>query len=123
MAVLLYSLRGVPEDEAEEIRRLLVSEGIVFHETTGGLLGLGTPAIWLPDARELPRAKALIDAYQRERCDANRAEYERLRAEGRQRTLLDIVREDPLRFVLYLAIVGGVLYLSIMPFWRLLQGS
>ncbi|MGD2083231.1 MAG: DUF6164 family protein [Chromatiales bacterium] len=121
MAVLLYSLRAVPEDEAEELRALLASEGIVFHETTGGLLGLGTPGIWLTDARDLQRARALIAAYQRERRDTRRAEYERLREQGRERRLVHILREDPLRFLLYLAVVLAVLYLSVIPFWKLIR--
>lgn len=121
MAVLLYSLRGVPEDEADELRALLASEGISFHETTGGFLGLGTPGIWLTDAGDLDRARALIAAYQHDRLTATRAEYERLRAEGRQRRLVHLVQEDPVRFVLYLAGVLAVLYLTIVPFWKLIR--
>lgn len=37
-------------------------------------------------------------------------EYARLRTEGKQRTLVDIVSENPMRFIIYLAAAAAVIY-------------
>ncbi len=117
MPVLLFSLRNVPEDEVEEIRQLLASNHVAFYETPAGKWGISAPAIWLPDEKELQTAKALIQAYQEARFVRQRDAYESRKREGTNRTIVDAVKEDPLRFVLYLAIVVVVLYFSIKPFF------
>jgi len=119
MPVLLFSLRGVPDDEAEEIRELLAANGISFYETSSGPWGTSTPGLWLQDADTLSRAKSLIDAYHEERFREQRALYEQLEREGKHRTVMDVFKESPIRFVLYLAIVAVVLYFSIKPFLAL----
>jgi hypothetical protein len=119
MPVLLFSLRGVPDDEAGEIRELLASNGISFYETSSGPWGTSAPGLWLQDADALSRARSLIDAYQVERFRRQRALYEQLEREGKSRTVMDIFREGPIRFILYLAIVAVVLYFSIKPFLSL----
>ncbi len=116
MAVRLFPLRGVPEDEAEEIRALLESNAIPFHETSAGTWGISSPAIWLKNEGDLAAARALIDDYQRQRFATQRAQYEALKREGRHRTVRDVIKDNPVRFVLYLAVVALVLYLSIKPF-------
>jgi hypothetical protein len=116
MALFLFSLRGVPDDEAEEIRHLLTSNDIAFHETSAGLFGLSTPAIWLHDEEQRPKAKALLDEHQRERFATKRAEYEALKRTGKQRTIRDVIKDNPLRFALYLILIGAVLYFSVKPF-------
>lgn len=119
MAALLFSLRNVPDDEAEEVRQLLVSNEIAFYETPAGKWGISSPAIWLHDTNELPRAKALIERYQKERFIRHRQEFQSLKSEGKSKTFFDAIAENPLRFVFYLAVIVVVLYLSIVPFFRL----
>lgn len=119
MSALLFSLRSVPEDEAEDVRRLLASNGIEFYETPAGRWGISAPAIWLQDKNELQRAKSLIEAYQKERFIRHRQEFESLKRQGKNKTILDAIAENPLRFVFYLAVIAVVLYLSILPFFRL----
>ncbi len=119
MSVLLMSLRNVPEDEAAEIRALLEANAIEFYETPAGRWGISAPAIWLKSEQNLGEAKALIEKYQQERCARQRAAYERLKEEGKNKTLGDVIRDDPVRFFVYLAIVALVLYLSIKPFFAL----
>jgi hypothetical protein len=121
MAKLVFALRGVPEDEAEEVRGLLAREGIPFHETGAGLLGISVPALWVEDKGDFQRARALIDVYQQTRSAEQREAFERARSEGRQHTVWQVLREDPLKLILYLAVVLAVLYFSIMPFLRLGQ--
>ena len=119
MSVLLISLRNLPEDEAAEIRALLEANGIEFYETPAGRWGISAPAIWLKEEQNLTDAKALIEEYEQERFVSQRAAYEQLKKEGRNKTLGDVIREDPVRFIVYLALVALVLYLSIKPFFAL----
>ena len=118
MAELLFRLRNVPEDEAEEIRKLLSEHQIDFYETNAGGWGVSMPGIWLHDSSRLGEAKALIDAYQIKRAAEARTAYESLAAEGRQTTVLDNILKQPLRFVLLIAALLFILYISLSPFLR-----
>lgn len=119
MAKLLFSLRNVPEDEADDVREILEDNHIDFYETSAGNWGISVPAIWLQDKTEYKRAKALIDAYEKERFIQQRAIYEQLKREGQHRTFLDIIKENPLRFILYIIIIFLLLYFSTRPFINL----
>lgn len=119
MGVLLFSLRNVPDDEAEEVRALLEENGIAFYETSGGRWGTAVPALWLEKETELARARQLIDAYQVQRATTQREIYARLIAEGRAPRVRDMFLANPVRFVVYLAIIAVLLYFSTKPFWGL----
>ncbi len=116
MSVILFKLRGVPDDEVDEIRELLRENEIDFYETSAGNWGISMPAIWLRDNSRLEQAKQLLEAYQEERTIRMKGEYVRLREQGENRTLLDIFMEDPLRMLLYVAAVAAIIYFSVMPF-------
>lgn len=116
MSVILFKLRGVPDDEVDEIRELLRENGIDFYETSAGNWGISMPAIWLRDNSQLKQAKQLLEAYQEERTSRMKSEYVRLKERGENRTLLDIFTEDPLRMLLYVAAVAAIIYISVMPF-------
>lgn len=116
MAIQLMRLRGVPDDELTEVHELLDKHEIEYYETTAGNWGISMPALWLRDDDEYPRARALLDEYQRERYLRVRAEYEALKQAGKARTLKDIVQENPVRFILYSALIAGLAYISIAPF-------
>ncbi|MAM89677.1 DUF6164 family protein [Allohahella sp. A8] len=109
MRELLFHLRGVPDDEADDVRELLKEAGIEFYETEAGRWNLSVPALWLPDGSQLAEARALIDAYQHER-------YERAQADPPPRSWWANLLESPVRVIVYLGVIGGVLYLSTMPF-------
>ena len=47
MSKLLFKMRHVPEDEAQEVRELLASNKIEFFETFAGNWGVSMPALWL----------------------------------------------------------------------------
>lgn len=111
MSKLLFRLRGVPDDEAEEVRALLETHQIDFYETTAGNWGISMPAIWVRDESQYQQAKSLLDHYQAARSARVRAEYERLKREGRHKTLWDSFRENPLGFIAYIFIVIVLLYL------------
>lgn len=116
MAARLFSLHNVPDDEAEEVRELLTSHTLDFYESPEGNWGVSMPAIWLYDEDQLPEARALIAEYQKKRLDRVREEYALLQRNAMNRTMLDVIRENPLRFVIYLAFIAMVIYFSIQPF-------
>ena len=119
MAVLLFSLSGVPDDEADEVRALLDSHHIEFYETGRGILGFSTPAIWLPDEARLEQARRLIADYQMERSRSQREAYAQRQQAGEQPTIIHAMLSSPFRFVLYVAAILIVLYFSIRPFFFL----
>ena len=116
VAVRLISLKDVPDEEVEELRDLLRINHISYYETTGGNWGISVPAIWLHHNEQLQQARSLIDQYQAERFARARGEYEALKREGKNRTIIDVIREDPGRFIAYLVVAGVIIYLSIKPF-------
>lgn len=61
----------------------------------------------------------MLEAYQKERFAKGRQEFESLKQQGKHRTIVHTIAENPLRFVFYLAVIAVVLYLSIVPFFRL----
>jgi len=116
MPAKLFPLNGVPDDEAEDVRALLRVGEIDFYETAAGNWGISAPAIWLNDESRFAQARALIDVYQRERLLRAREEYARQQSEGRNRTIIDVIRENPLRFFAYLAVILAIVYFSTKPF-------
>jgi len=119
MPVQLFKLRGVPDDEAEDIRELLGHNEIDFYETPAGNWGISMPALWLQDETQLVEAQQLIAQYEDDRSVHLRAEYDRLKKAGKNKTIIDSIKEHPLRFVIYLAIIAAVIYLSTKPFLAL----
>jgi hypothetical protein len=116
MAVKLMNLRNVPADELVDIYDLLDSHAIEYYETSAGSFGISLAALWLRDESQLELAKALLDEYAKQRFLIARTELQNLRDAGKTRTFGDIARENPLRFVLYIALVLAVIYFSVAPF-------
>ena len=119
MATLLFRLRHVPEDEAEEVRALLEDHDIDFYETSAGNWRISMPAIWIRNEDQLPLARQLLDQYQQSRYRNARAQYEQLRQSGEHRTLWKNFLEEPVKVALYLAAILVVLYLSLQAFFSL----
>ncbi|MEJ2407172.1 MAG: DUF6164 family protein [Candidatus Thiodiazotropha sp.] len=119
MARLLFKLNGVPDDEAEDIRRILEEGGIEYYETSAGRWGISLAAIWLRDEVQLEQASTLIERYQKERYQHARDEYERLKREGKLESHFDRLRKEPIRVFIYLLAILAVLYFSILPFIHL----
>lgn len=121
MPVQLFRLRGVPDDEADEIRQLLADHDIDYYETPAGNWGISMPAIWLRDAARLEEAKALIEKYQQARFVRIRSEYNELKEKGKQPTILDQFKAKPIQFLLYLAFAAVIIYFSTQPFLRIVR--
>jgi hypothetical protein len=119
MAILLFRLNGVPDDEAADVRALLDEHHIDYYETEAGRWGISLAAIWLRDEAQLIHARELIDDYQQQRFVSAREEYEKRKAAGEVETLFGRALREPLRFLLYLAAILLILYLSLTPFLAL----
>lgn len=116
MAKLLFRLRFVPEDEAEEVRQLLDDNNISWFETSPGNWGISMPGIWVQDNQDFTRARSLLDDYQQARQIRVREEYELSRQQGEAKTIGQVFAENPLRFVSYIVLIGVVLFLSLRFF-------
>ena len=116
MAVKLMNLRNVPDDELADIHDLLDNHEIAYYETSVGTFGISLAALWLRDEAQLEQAKKLLDDYAEQRLLTARAEFENMRKAGKTRTFLDIARENPLRYVVYIILVVALFYFSIAPY-------
>lgn len=120
MAKLLMHLRGVPEDEANEVRELLREHAADFYETPPNRWGLSMGAIWLRDESDYERVCRLLDSYQRQRAERARMALAEQQRTGTQETLISLFLRDPVRNVLYVCLVVVIVYFSITPFMALM---
>lgn len=119
MTILLFSLRGVPEDEAHEVRALLTEQQIDFYETSAGNWGVSMPALWLRNDAELEKARQLLNAYQEQRYLAARQDYLQRKQAGQHKTLWRGVKEKPLLYGAYVLTMGLVMYVSVKLLFEL----
>ena len=119
MAKKLFNLKGVPDDEAAEVKELLEQAGLEIYETPPGRWGVSVHALWLRDTERLTEARELLDNYQDARRIRVRQSYLEQRQAGTAPTFWGLVKAQPLRVLVLLIIVLGVLYFSVVPFLRL----
>lgn len=120
MPKLLMNLRNVPDDEADEVRALLAEHGVDHYETKPSIWGISHGGIWLQDDSTHPRAKQLLDAYQRERQQRARAELAQAEREGTAPTLATEIARQPARTLLALLAALLLIVLTIaLPYWYL----
>ncbi len=113
MTLLLFNLRGVPEDEADEVRELLTAQNIDFYETPAGNWGVSMPALWLQDDTELANAQSLLSSYQQQRFITQRELYLQTKQTGQHKTVWKALIEKPLLSSVYFLAMGLVIYASI----------
>jgi hypothetical protein len=121
MAKLIFKLKSVPDDEADDIKILLAENKIDFYESPAGNWGISMHALWVNDELQCDQAKQLIDEYQRERSQRIRQEKQQRIEEGEFETFFQRLLSRPIQFLALLAIILFVLYLSIMPFLQIGQ--
>ena len=119
MPVMLFKLRNVPDDEAEEIRELLTRNNFQFYETPAGRWGISMEAIWLKDETQLGDAKRMIEAYQNERYQRVKQEYEELKEKGEVESFTKRLTQRPVQTLFYIAFVFVILYFVTMPFVKI----
>jgi len=119
MPKLLLNLRNVTEEEAHEVAELMDQHGIEHYSTPVGPFGITAGGIWLRQADDYPRARALMDDYQAERSTRVRAELEQARREGRAETFWTHLRRHPVRTVIYLGVAVFILMIFFAPVLQL----
>jgi len=117
MSILLFSLRGVPDDEAEEVRQLLDDNKIEFYETSAGNWGISMPAIWLREQHNIESAQQLLGQYQHNRMLTQQQLYQQRQTNGEIPSLFSSIFTEPLRFIFYLIAIALVLYASVKLLW------
>lgn len=123
MAALLFKLRNVPVDEADDIRELMRQHHIDIYETTAGNWGISLPAIWAHNDDDLARAKELISQYQKDRATNARQRYEADRREGRTTGFVQRIKQRPLTTAGIVLFCLFVVYAMTSPFIRLAVNS
>lgn len=116
MAKLIFKLKSVSYDEADDIKNLLTESKIDFYESPAGNWGISLHALWLNDDTQYIQAKQLIDEYQLKRSQRIRLETQQQIDNGEFETFSQRLLSKPVQFIALLAIILFILYLSIMPF-------
>ena len=111
MPTLLFSLRGVPADETDEIKELLDKHEINYYETSAGNWGVSMPALWLPNNDELDNAQNLLNEYHTQRAITQRNIYQQLKRDKKNKRLFDVFIENPFKFLTYLLAIAFIIYL------------
>ena len=119
MAKLLLNLRNVPDDEADDVRRLLESGGIDYYETQPSPWGISAGGIWIRDERGAAEAKRLMADYQRERAARARAARAEAQRSGTAETFADVLRTRPLQVALAAIATALLLCLLALPAYLL----
>ena len=117
MAVLIFRLNGVSDEEAQDVRDLLSGNALDNYETSAGRWGLSVAALWLVNDNDKIRARELIDAYQLER----RRYFEELKIEAPPETFSDRFKQSPLNVIFYSLLAVIILFLSLAPFTQFLS--
>jgi len=112
MAILFFSLRGVPIDEADDIRQLLSLNDIDFYETSAGNWGISTPAIWLYHREDQERIQQQFDEYQQQRTIRQRELYLEAKQHAENTLPLRRLMQRSVQIILSSSVIGVVLYIS-----------
>ncbi len=121
MAKLIFKLKSVSDDEANDVKNLLTKNKIDFYESPPGNWEISLHGLWLKDDDQYIQAKQLLDEYQRERSRRIRQETQQKIKKGEIETFFQRLLSRPLQFIALLVIILFILYLSIMPFYEMGQ--
>lgn len=116
MAKLLFKLKSVFDDEADDIKTLLNDNEIDFYESPAGNWGISMHALWLNDHSQFEKATQLINDYQIERSQRIKQEIQQQKDNGEFETLFQRLLNRPVQFLVYSAFILFIIYISIMPF-------
>ena len=120
MAKLLFKLRNVPADEADEVRAWLQDHAIDFHETPPGPWGISSAGLWVNDDADLDRAKALMADYQCRRREQAQASQAAAQRNGSAETFASLLQARPWYVLgMLLAIIGILVVTVMLPQWLL----
>lgn len=112
----LMNLRHVPDDEADDIRALFAEHQVPFYETPPSRWGISMGGFWVHDGAEAARARVLLDDYQNQRLQQQRARYQEDLAAGRSGGLWWRLRQKPVTTLAACLAILVILLLTIAPF-------
>lgn len=112
MATLVFRLKYVPDEEADDIRQLLTDHEIVFYETSAGRWQVSMAGLWVKDKEQAAKALALIREDQIARAQTMRPISVGQWVLG----YLQHARQNPAEAFFTLIAIVLILGLSIMPF-------
>ena len=112
MAQLVFRLKYVPEEEADDIRQLLTDNDIEFYETQAGRWQISMAGLWVRDKDQAQQARELIEEDQRQRAisHANLTPWDWFSG------FFTHAKQNPVEFLFTLAAILFVLGLSLFPF-------
>ena len=120
MPTLVFRLRNVPEDEADDVRALMDENEFDWYETSAGNWGIAMPGIWISKDEELPKARQAIHNYQQERQAVMRKNYQEDLDSGNAVSFAQRLKEHPLRVAGLVLFCLFILFVSINPFLQLI---
>lgn len=116
MSKLIFKLKSVSFDEAEDIKNLLTESEIDFFESPPGNWDISVHALWLNDDAQTTQARQLIDEYQLKRGQRLRLETQQKKEKGEFETFFQRLLRKPVQLIIVLSIIVFILYISVMPF-------
>jgi hypothetical protein len=120
MPTLVFRLRNVPEDEADDVRALMNENEFDWYETSAGNWGIAMPGIWVSNDEDLHKARQLIETYQQQRQSTMRENYHQEVESGRVVTFAQRLKKHPLRVAGLVLFCVFILFVSINPFMQLI---
>ncbi|RBP79470.1 hypothetical protein EBI01_16010 [Marinomonas rhizomae] len=112
MATLVFRLKYVPDEEADDIRQLLADHDIAFYETTAGRWQISMAGLWVKDKEQAIKARELIREDQIARAQTMRPITFGQWILG----YLQHARQNPAEAIFTLIAVLLILGISIVPF-------
>ncbi|WP_111639068.1 DUF6164 family protein [Marinomonas shanghaiensis] len=112
MATLVFRLKYVPDEEADDIRQLLADHDIDFYETSAGRWQVSMAGLWVKDKEQATKARELIREDQMARAQTMRPISFGQWILG----YLQHARQNPAEAFFTLIAIILILGLSIMPF-------
>ncbi len=116
MAKLVFKLKSVSQDEADDVKNLLAENDIDFYESPPGNWEISMHGLWLNNDDQYTQAKALIDQYQQQRTQRIRQETQQKIDAGEVETFMQRLLNHPIQFIFLLAAILCILYFTLMPF-------
>ncbi|MGO2354925.1 MAG: DUF6164 family protein [Marinomonas foliarum] len=112
MSTLVFRLKYVPDEEADEIRQLLAENDIAFYETSAGRWQISMAGLWVKDKEQAIKARELIREDQIARAQTMRSISFGQWILG----YLQHARQNPAEAFFTLIAVLLILSVSILPF-------
>ncbi|TBR42746.1 hypothetical protein CBF23_006090 [Marinomonas agarivorans] len=121
MAKLVFLLKNVPDEEADDIRTLLTENEIEFYETSAGRWQISLAAIWVRHNQDYATARRLIEQDQAGRVKnrSQDAPFLDVFLDASLNALLGIIshaKQNPVESGFAMIAIAFVLGLSVLPF-------